>query len=293
MDKINKVLFQVKYQKDKNWLKVKKLLLETISEYPENAQLYQALAELYFSKKLYSKAIGAYTRLREIDKTDQEIPFKIANCFLSLREYKLAIDYYESSPIIFQELLYNKAYAYSRLGDYEQSIEIMKQLVKYPINSELPLIFLAELYFTQSNYHQAILYLNKAERMFGKQSTIFYLRGIAYSHLERWLKAYWEFKYADQMKMVNHHLYRGYGIACDKIGKTAEAIDLLLQSIKLSPKNTAGYLDLIRIYLENNRVMEAYTIIQHARKNLPASISLTLLYNQIMQKMENLSRKNN
>lgn len=286
MDRIENILWQTKYLKDKNWLKVKNLLQQAISEYPEDSRLHFELAELYYSKKLFVKAINTYQQIIYLDGENDEINFRIGNCFLALKEFLLAIDYYEKVEDFFPELYYNKAYTYSKLGKVETSIGIMEDLLVNQTNSEIPYIFLAELLFNQKEYNRALEYLEEAESLFGKQSSIFYLKGIAYFHLENWLKSYLEFKQAENLKLESYHFYRAYGLTCEKIGKTEEGIRNLLRSIKLDPLSATSYLELIRIYLDHDRVMEAYSIMQHARRNIPFSISLSLLYNQILQRID-------
>ena len=292
MDEVKRILWMAKFQKKKNWLNIRKILLEGINKHPREPQLYNALGELYFNQKLFSRAIDVYLDLLEINQTDANIYFKIGNSFLSLQEYRLAIDYYEKIKFKFPELLYNKAYAYSKIGDYDKSLKIMQDIYHFPISSELPLIFISELYFAKKNYSHALKNLNKAEKMFGKQGTLYYLKGLAYSNMENWLKAYVEFEKADKLKVNNYHFYRAYGISCEKIGKTERAIYLLLKSIKEQPGNSVSYIDLIRIYLEHNRIVEAYTLVMHAKKNIPFSISLSLLYSQVMQRMKHYEKKN-
>jgi tetratricopeptide (TPR) repeat protein len=86
------------------------------------------------------------------------------------------------------------------------------------------------------------------------------------------------------------HFYRNYGLTCEKIGKTLEAVNYLLQSIKLAPMEPVNYIELIRLYLAHDRFMEAYSMVQLAKKNVPFSITLSMLYNQIMDKV-NRSKK--
>ncbi len=291
MDNIRNILWQAEFQRKKNWLKACRLLKTNIEIYPEEKQLYFTLGELYFSKKLFTKAIGTYTDLMSIDPKNPEIPLRIGNCFLSLNEFQLALDYYDKVRLKFPELLYNKAYALSKLGKFNESLKIMKNLLKQNVTSNLPYIFTAELYFALKDYRKAIKHLENAEKSFGKNGTIFYLKGIAYSHLDNWLKAYLEFQKAEKMKIKTYHFYRGFGITCENIGKMDEAVDYLIKSIQISPKNDSSYLDLIRIYLNQNKIMEAYSLVMHARKKVSFSISLTLLYNQIIQKLDNISKK--
>ena len=285
MNKIENILWQAKLQKNKNWLKVRKLLKEGLEEFPEEKELMLALADLYLSKKIYRKAIEQYQKALELDRNNEFTIFRIGNCFLSLNEYRIAIDYYEKLEKQFPELLYNLAFAYSKIGRVDKSLEILTNLLNFKVNSELPYLFLAELYFSKNKFKKAIEYIDKAEKSFGKRGTICYLRGLAYFQLRNWLKAYVEFQHAEKLKVGSFHFYRNFGLTCEKIGKTSEAINLILKSVKLSPLDPVGYIELIKIYLVHNRYMEAYSMVQLAKRNVPFSITLSMLYNQILKKI--------
>ncbi len=285
MNKIDNLLWQAKMQKDKNWLKARNLLNDALEEEPTNIDILRTIAELYHSKKLFHKAIVYYQMIIAQNEEDEQAIFRAANCFLLLNEFKIAIDYYDKIKLPFPELLYNKAFAYSKLKNNDKSIEILKELLKYIVSSEIPYIFIAELYFTKKKFNEAIFYLNKAESSFGKRGTIFYLRGLANFQLHHWLKAYVEFQSAEKMKVRTPHFYRTYGITCEMIGKTTRAVDLLLKCIKLLPFDPAGYIELINLYINHNRTMEAYSIVKLAKKNLPTSITITMLYNKILENL--------
>jgi len=285
MDKVENVLLQFKYHKNNQWLNIRNLLLKNIDLYPEDLRLKKALADLYMKHKLYTRAIKVFQEILENDIKDPTIFLKIGNCFLFLKEYVLAKEYFEKSQVELPEISYNKAFALSKTGEIDQSIKLMKKVLKKHTFSVAPFIFLVELLFTKKKYKQALEYLNRAEKTFGKQVSLYYLKGLAHFHQKKWIQAYLEFEKAEKMKPVDPQFYRNYGLVCEKIGKTKNAIAYLLKSINLSPTSASTYMELIKIYLDHDQVMEAYSIIQHAKRNVPFSISLSFLYNQILQKI--------
>lgn len=289
MDKIDNILWQVKFEMKHNWLRARNILRKEISENPGNTTLQLTLADLYQSKRLFRKAIAEYQKVLPFRKLSEQnvILFHIGNCFLSLNEFKLAFNYYDQLPEDFPELFYNKAFALSKLNRSDEAIEILEKMfsMNFSISSEIPYIFLAELHYTRREFDKAIHYLDIAENNFGKKGSIFYLRGLTYFNIQNWLKAYIEFQDADKLKVDTAHFYKNFGLACEKIGKTTQAIDLLLKSIKLALLDPESYIELIQIYLSHERVMEAYTIAQHAKRNIPYSITLSMLYDQILQRL--------
>ncbi|MDO9576974.1 MAG: tetratricopeptide repeat protein [Candidatus Cloacimonadales bacterium] len=287
MDKIDNILWQVKYEMKHNWLQARNILRTEIEANPGNAKLLTTLADLYQSKRLFRKAIAEYQKALPISPHRNAILYRIGNCFLALNEYKLAFSYYDQLQDDFPELFYNKAFALSKLNQPDEAIETLETMfsLNYSISSEMPYIFLAELHYTRLEFDKTIHYLDIAENNFGKKGSIFYLRGLTYFNLKNWLKAYIEFQNADKLKVNTAHFYKNFGLACEKIGKTNQAIDLLLKSIKMAPLDSGSYIELIKIYLGHERVIEAYTIAQHAKRNIPYSITISMLYDQILQRM--------
>ncbi len=289
MDRVENILWQVSYLKSNNWLKARKLLMESIEIFPKDINLKKALADLYLSKHLFKKAVHVYQQILMQDPDQVMVRFHVGNCFLSLKEFKLALNYYDQIKEVFPELLYNKSFALSKVNRIDEAIIVLENLLSVQTNvrSELPYIFLAELYYTRREFDKTIANLKKAENAFGKKGSIFYLRGLTYFNLENWLKAYLAFENAAKLRVSTPHFLKNHGLACEKIGKTAQAIDLMLKSIKKAPLDPGGYIELIKIYLAHSRVMEAYSIAQHAKKNIPFSITLSMLYDQILREVEN------
>ncbi|HHE38360.1 MAG TPA: hypothetical protein ENL20_07280 [Candidatus Cloacimonetes bacterium] len=291
MKKVTNIIWQAKLEKKRNWLKATKLLQDGIREFPTEISLYQELADIYYAKRLIRKAISIYQKALSFKQDEDFILMRIGNCFLSLNEYRIALDYYKNIKDETPELLYNRAFAYSKINRIDDSIEILKKVITLKLTSEIPFVFLAELYFTKKQFETAIGYLNKAENIFGKQGTFHYLKGLAYSNQKNWLKAFVEFQKAEKLKANSSHFYRLYGIASEKIGRTSQAIDNLLSSIKISPTDPANYIELIKIYLAHDRIQEAYRIIRSSQKSVPLSFSLSLLHQQILSRLEQRNYK--
>lgn len=287
MNQPENILWQVRYLQNKNWLRARELLQVSLQENPQNSKLQLALAELYQSKKLFRKAIVEYQKLFPIFDRKDLVNFRIGNCFLALNEYRLALNYYNILPDNSPELLYNKSFVLSKLNRTDEAIESLEKLFtnNYRMNSELPHIFLAELLYTRRQFDKGIYYLELAEKNYGKKGSIFYLKGLIYMNLQNWLKAYLEFENADKLKVNTPHFLKNYGLVCSKIGKNTKAVDLLLRSIKLAPTDPGAYIEIIKLYLDQNRIMEAYSIAQHAKRNIPYSITLSMLYDQILMKI--------
>ncbi len=291
--KLNNILWQAKMQLKKNWLEAMRILKSGIKEFPNDIELLLFIAEIYFTRRLFRKAIGTYHEILRIEPENNNAVFQLANSFMAIHEYKLAIDYYERIYISFPELFYNKAYAYSKLGRKDKSIEVLENIFSYKVTSILPYIFLAELYFLEGRHEDAINTLEKAQNKFGKQGNISYLMGLAYFNLNNFLRSYVEFEHAEKLKVNSANFYKNYALACHKIGKTEKAIDLLMIGIKLNPFDPVVYIELIQLYIEHDRYDEAFSIAQLSNKNVPYSVSLSMLYDKILKYIEERDKKDN
>jgi len=280
--KLNNILWQAKMQLNSNWLEAKQILQDGLEEFPKNTEFLLFLAEIYFSKKLFRKAIGVYHEILRIEQDNETAIFQIANAFMAINEYKLAINYYDMLYNNFPELIYNKAYAYSKVGKNEKSIEILENIFNFKISSLLPYIFLAELYFLDGRHKDSISTLEKAQQKFGKRGNISYLKGLAYYNLKNILKAYVEFENAEKLKVYSANFFKNYALTCDKIGKTEKAIELLMDGIKKNPFDPIVYIELIQIYLEHERYEEAFSLVELSRKNVPYSVTLSMLHDKIV-----------
>ena len=282
MNKIDKILVQVHYLKKINWLKAIALLKESIIAHPKSDELFLESAEIYSQHKIHRKAIEMYLNALHLRKYDQTLLFKIANNFLALNEYKLALDYYEKINDRFPELFYNKAYALSKIGKTSESIVLLEKLIKEFKTSEIPYLFLSELYFSRKEFNKAIKYIEIAERKFGNKGAFHYLKGAAFSHQEHWLNAYTEFKKAEKFKNNFPHYYRSFAISAEKIG---------FQNLQKEPRDTSTFIELIKIYIARDDLESAYKIIKKAQNLTSPNFPLTLLYNQVIKKIKSSKKK--
>ena len=69
--KLNNILWQAKMQLNSNWLDAKQILQDGLEEFPQNTEFLLFLAEIYFSKKLFRKAIGVYHEILRIEQNNE------------------------------------------------------------------------------------------------------------------------------------------------------------------------------------------------------------------------------
>jgi len=274
----------VKHDRSTNWLQAEKLLLDNLRKYPESEELAIELADIYFGKKYYRRAINICQNAL-LYSDNEELINIIANSFLCLGEYQIALSYYNRLQNESPELLYNKAVTLARTGQLDEAIEIARRVTEYNIKSPVPYILLAELYFYKKDFKRAVSCCSQAQSIAGISGDICYLRGMAWLAQKNILKAYWDFHQGEIFSIENPEYYRSYGIVCEGIGKTDKAIELLKKAILLAPDKPGSYLELFRIYLMNNMLELATELLHKARSSLPEDFPLTIMYNQIIGRL--------
>lgn len=283
MNKIERILIQVKFQKNTNWIQTRRILQKTICEYPDEKRLHEALGKLYEQQKLYKQAIAAFQQVLKLDPDNSKIHHLIGNCYLYLGENRLAIDSYDRIKDTHPELLYNKAFAYARLNKPQVSIVILEQLLKDNPASEGAYFLLCDMLYTQKRYDEIIIRMNSAQTRFGPSALIYYFRGVAYYHLQKYLNACVQLQKVESYSFQHAHYYLTYARVCRHIGKNDQAIELYHQTIKRNPKDPSAYFELAELYLQNDQLTEIHELLELAKKFLPHSLALSLLNNRAMQ----------
>ncbi len=214
MEEIKRILVKVWYDRNRNWLQAEKSLQDNLHKYPESVELAIELADIYFGKKYYRRAINICQNAL-LHSDNEELINIIANSFLSLQEYQIALSYYNRLQKESPELLYNKAVALARTRQIDEAIEIARKVTEYNIKSPVPYILLAELYFNKKDFKMAVSSCTQAQNIAGISGDICYLRGMAWLAQKNILKAYWDFHQGEIFSIENPEYYRSYGIVCE------------------------------------------------------------------------------
>lgn len=239
------------------------LLEDEIEKDPKAKELYLELAQIYYQKGSHKKSLENFQNALKIDPENPQINFKIGTIYLEMNEPKLAIYYYERIIEDFPDALYNKALAYEKLNRFDDAIIALTDLVEYPNVIANAYYFLIELLIAVLQIDEAMLCLEKTEKIYGKTAQISYLYGISYTKKNNWFMAYKELllalpEYKESGKL--HHLL---GISAENIGLTDKAINHLKDAICLKQNVKNIFLDLLTIlsrnnYFKNDKELKSY-----------------------------------
>jgi len=255
-------IWQARFALKNNWLMAVNILLDAINEMPSDKSLYFELADIYSNRKNFDKAIEIYDKILKLDPTDDYARFKIANCYLSLNEAKLALCFYEEIKEFMPESLYNKAIAYQKLDKNKECISTLNELINLNPTSELPYFFLIEQYLSALKTDKAFKIIEKAEKQFENNPTLHFYKGVCFSYVNKHLNAYNEYRIAEKLNLENPNLLQALGISCSHIGKIEEAIAYFKQAINKNPDTSSAYLELIKILIEKKDFNEAENVVK-------------------------------
>ncbi len=266
MDKLESLILKAKSHKKTNWLYSKIILERGLKDFPNEKVIYIEIGDLFTDRKIYKKALEYYTEAYKIDPEDDDLNFKIANVFLILNKSALALNYLLQIKDKTTEVLYNISYAYSQIGKTNKSIMILEDLISQDISTEIPYLFLSEIYYTQRKSDTALKILEKTEKKFGPKASIYYLKASVYAQKEYWLQAVFYYKRAKELSADYPHFYRNYAIALYKLGNRDAAIFYLKENIQLEPDDDHSYFYLIKLLIEKNDLEEAQKYLEKAKK---------------------------
>ena len=132
-------------------------------QYYNNANYSNALVKFEFSRK--------YPENNEIDAMSL---YLIADCYYQLKDYKRSISHYEDfletpSSSLIEKIgvaKYNLAYSYFKSKQYSLSSDYFRKVINSEIDDERKsdaLLRLADSYYMQSNFRNALIYYKKYE----------------------------------------------------------------------------------------------------------------------------------
>jgi len=143
-------------------------------------------------------------------------------------------------------------------------------------------LFLADIYINEKKFDEALQVLEKMEKKFGTSGDILYRKGMCNLYKSYFLKAYYEFKKAFNVKHSSAKFFHAFGIATEKIGRLEEAIVYLEKSIELAPSASFAYRDLITIFIKKKEYKRALKVADKAKKYPEIATFVSLLRQKLL-----------
>jgi len=186
-----------------------------LDDYPYNTLAWFNLAAAYQGLKLYEKSIDAYL-------------------------YAVAID------DKFDYAYRNMGDAYIKLKKYKEAIEVLSRVLELSRPEAVIYEAIGHCYDRLTNFAQARFHYKKAVHLNPEDSQMYFKIALTYMNGENWISAIKNL----EVSLKKHALQPEYNLAMGRClmetGKIEEAIKFLGNVVRLRPKNSKGWTELLR-----------------------------------------------
>jgi len=277
---LDKTLIKARELSQKNWLHAVHLLNSIEDDHPNDFRVQTSLADIYYSRMQFSHALKYYLKALSVDPGNTKIIYAIGTCYLSRRDYRLALAYLKRIPDPSEDVLYNIGYAQALLGMHAQCIKTMLELIKRLPHHPYLYSILIEQYFELGELDEALFYVKQAEKNAGDSFQTQSLAGLIYATREQWLPAYYYYRKAEDNGVLNNpeHLLR-YANAARMVGRAQECIRILRYGESKWPYINDIHVMLIRTLIQERKFDEAKAAAEKAKRdvqNAPPVLRLLL-----------------
>jgi predicted O-linked N-acetylglucosamine transferase (SPINDLY family) len=266
-----------------NQLKTQGRFDEAIASYkkaleiePQNAEIYNLLAEVYFSQKKLPEALGCCHRAIEI-KPDLAPAYKILGNILQTQgRMEAALDAYTKALELnpdFAEAYINQGSILSKLDRNQEAIVCLEKAIAIKPNIGAAYWNLANIYFQLENLEKSVDNRKKAfslEPKFINAETLNDL-GTAIGRLGNFGEAIGYYEKAIELQPNYPLAYLNLGIALNEEGKLDSAIEKLQKSIQLQANFVDAYISLGNCLIKQNKINEGISQYQKAISLAPNS----------------------
>lgn len=195
------------------------------------AQMYSAIGQLedsleileelsyyeYSSSELFATKATVYSQLKKHDK--------------AIHFFKQAIAHSEDEEK--DELYLDLAMEYETLNDFDNAIQVLKQILTINPNNEAALYEIAYCYDLTKQFDKAIEFYNKYIESHPYSFTAWYNLGNTYCKTENFEKAVWAYDYCIIINDKFSSAYFNMGNALGNLGRHQEAIESYLKCIDI------------------------------------------------------------
>lgn len=168
---ITKNLFDLAYEQ-----------LELIDESGEDlVQVKLKMALILIDKKIYDRAISKLEEILEIAPESDKVRFYLSAVYEEKKEYRSALEQYlkiEKDSSYYEESRLHAAYISKLLGQVDDAVATLKEVVETTAENPQTFIFMSQLYEDKKDLAKSLVVLKTAEKKFADNATVVYYLGM-------------------------------------------------------------------------------------------------------------------
>lgn len=209
----------VLYSMKKDEKKMVEYLNKAIEENPYALRPYYFLATYYDEKGNFTKVVELYKKMFEIESTNSELTNRIAEIYLSTKDYKTAEAYFiktlKIDPLN-KKALWWLALLSEEKKDYKQAIKYLSSIKGW--DNEVDLVLKMSYYnIMDSNMERAMEILKDAQKKWPNNYEISYYLGLGYMDLKDDKKAKEVFEIFISSVPDNYEVRFNLGVICERL----------------------------------------------------------------------------
>jgi tetratricopeptide (TPR) repeat protein len=186
--------------------------------------------------------------------------FNLGAAYQGLKLYEKAIDAYEYALVIDEKFDYayrNIGDAYIRLRKYKEAIEALEKVLELSKPEEVIYEAIGHCYDRLHNYAQARFHYRKASHLSPEDSKLFYKIACTYFNEGQWTSAGKQLESALKIHRQQYEYNLLMGECKLQMNQVKEAIQYFSNTVRIKPKNQAGWEALIRCLYQAEMYTEA------------------------------------
>lgn len=245
------------------------LLDESLIEYRislrlegNNSNAFFGIANIYFKKEDYSKALKFYLKTKNIDPNHPSVHRKLGDLHHIMGQTDEAInDYSRVIEVAGDSLL--TGYSHFSLGIIQEekkklgkAITQYKKAVKLRPNYDFAYFKLGDVYLKKGDTAKAISYLEKAISLNQTNFLYYDLLALAYSLAENFDKAIWSYKMALKFNEMDIRTLLNLGFSYSRKNDFKYAILTYRKALEINPENPEIYYYIGLAYLTHDKSLD-------------------------------------
>jgi tetratricopeptide (TPR) repeat protein len=206
------------------------------------------------------ESIRLHTRIIDQHPYNELAWFNLGAAYQGLKLFEKAIDAYQYSLAIDEKFDYayrNIGDAYIRLKKYKEAIEALEKVLELSKPEEVIYEAIGHCYDRLRNYAQARFHYRKASHLNAEDSKLFYKIACTYFNEGQWASAAKQLETALKLHRHQYEFNLLMGECKLQMNLLKEAIQYFSASVRVKPKNMAGWEALIRCLYQAEYYAEA------------------------------------
>jgi tetratricopeptide (TPR) repeat protein len=193
--------------------------------------------------------------------------FNLAAAYQGIKLYEKAIDAYQYAVAIDEKFDYawrNMGDAYLRIRKYKEAIEVLTKVLELARPEDVIYEAIGHCYDKLQNYAQARFNYRKATHLNQEDTQLYYKIACTYMNEGQWESAIKNLKIATRVHLMQPEYNLALGQCYMEQGKIEEAVQYFGNVVRTKPKNSNGWIELLKCLYNTNCFEEGLEYVEHA-----------------------------